>query len=241
MENPIYIGLSRQVALRANMDIVANNVANMSTPGYRAQNMVFTEYLSKPKGMDDSMSMVLDYGHFQVTEEGPMRRTTNPLDVALNGPGFFGIQTAEGIMYSRAGNFQLNNNGELVTGAGYQVAGAGGGPIIIPPEATEIKITADGTITTDQGQVGQLLVAEFPNIQELKARGNGLYFSENPGIAPAENTQVMQGMLEGSNVKPVLEMTRMIDVLRAYQATQKMLESEHERLRSMAQRLTGSG
>ena len=108
MENPIFIGLSRQLALQKNMDVIANNIANMNTPGYRAQNMVFTEYLADPKGARDPLSMVLDYGHFQQTEEGPVSVTENPLDVALGGPGFFGVQTPEGIKYTRAGNFELN-------------------------------------------------------------------------------------------------------------------------------------
>src|SRR5687768_13684666 len=103
MENSILVGFSHQMALKQQMDTIANNVANMSTPGYRAQNMVFTEYLAKPKGIEHPLSMVMDYGQFQSTEAGPMQRTGNPLDVALEGPGYFGVQTPEGVMYTRAG------------------------------------------------------------------------------------------------------------------------------------------
>lgn len=241
MENSLYIGLSRQVALQEQMDIVSNNIANISTPGYRAHNMVFLEYLSKQRNAEkagnDSISMVHDYGHFMNTENGPLRNTGNPLDLALEGPGFFGVQTPDGVMYSRAGNFQINGAGELVTGSGLPVADAGGGTIAIPAEATEIKIARDGTISTDQGEVAQLMVVEFENPQSLEATGNGLYKTEEAGNQ-SQNTRVMQGMIEGSNVNSVFEMTRLIDVSRAYQSTQRMLQNEHDRQRSMIQTLT---
>lgn len=242
MENSIYAGLSRQVALQEQMDIIANNVANMNTPGYRAQNMVFTEYLADPKEIEpgdksDPLSMVLDYGQFQVTAPGPMRQTGNTLDVALQGPGYIGVNTPGGTMYTRAGAFTLNNIGELVTTAGYKVAGAGGGAITIPDGAKEIRIAQDGSVTTDQGQAGKIMIVEFANVQEIEQQGNGLYKAGQTQPVPAEKTKMVQGMLEGSNVNAVLEMTRMIDVSRAYQQTQSMIQSEHERLRTMVQKL----
>lgn len=245
MENPIYIGLSRQVALRAQMDLISNNVANMSTPGYRAQNMVFTEFVEKLDGKHDSLkrqdpiSMVLDYGHYQVNEPGPMQFTGNQTDVALEGPGYIGVQIpgSDQTLYTRAGNFQVNVNGELVTGRGHLVLGEGGGPITVPEDAKTIKIAEDGAIATEEGEIGRLQVVEFDNLQDLEARGDGLYQTTQQAN-PAANTRVIQGMLEGSNVKPVLEMTRMIDVLRSYQQTQRLLQSEHERQRTMIQRLS---
>lgn len=241
MENSLYIGLSRQMALQKQMDVVSNNIANISTPGYRGHNMVFLEYLSRQRNAEkagnDSISMVHDYGHYMNTDNGPLRNTGNPLDVALEGPGFFGVQTPEGVMYTRAGNFQINGAGELVTGSGLQVADAGGGAIVIPAESTEIKISRNGTVSTEQGEVAQMMVVEFENSQTLEATGNGLYKTEEAGN-PSENTFVMQGMIEGSNVNAVLEMTRMIDVSRAYQSTQRMIQNEHDRQRGMIQTLT---
>lgn len=239
MENSIFVALSRQVALRTQMSVIANNVANMSTPGYRSQNMVFTEFIEKPRGAGDPLSMVLDYGHYQNSSPGPIRQTGNSLDIALQGPGYIGVTTPDGTMYTRAGAFQLNANGELITGAGHQVAGAGGGPIIIPEGTKEVKITEDGSVTTEEGEIGQIMIVEFENIQELEAMGNGLYKTEATA-APAANTRVMQGMLEGSNVNAILEMTRMIDVLRAYQSTQRMLQSEHDRQRNMIRKLSAT-
>lgn len=244
MENSLYIGLSRQMALQEQMDIVANNIANLSTPGYRGHNMVFLEYMSRQRNAEkagnDSISMVHDYGQFMNTESGPLQQTGNPLDVALQGPGFFGVETPDGVQYTRAGNFQINGSGELVTGSGQLVAAAGGGTISIPEGSIEIKIARDGTISTEQGETGQIMMVEFENPQDLVAQGNGLYKTEEAGEA-AENTEMMQGMIEGSNVNAVLEMTRMIDVSRAYQSTQRMLQAEHDRQRGMIQTLTRGG
>ena len=236
MENSLYIGLSKQVVLQTNMNIIANNVANMTTPGYRGQNMVFQEYVESPRGMKEDMSLVLDYGQYQMTDEGPVKVTGNPLDVALVGPGFFGIQTPDGVQYTRGGNFTLNNEGVIVNARGLPVAGQGGGPINVPADAENIYIAQDGSVSTDDGQVGQLMVMEFENPQVLDPAGNGLYKTDDAGT-PAAQTTVIQGKLEGSNVEPVVEMTRMIDVLRKYQSVQNMMQSEHERLRTAIQRL----
>jgi flagellar basal-body rod protein FlgF len=240
MENTIYVALSRQMALRSHMDIIANNVANMSTSGYRAQNMVFTEFVEKADREDatkDDLSFVLDYGHYQNTQAGPLKQTGNDLNAAIQGPGYFGIQTPEGVMYTRNGDFQLNANGELSTGNGYLVADDGGGTLTVPRDASRIFISEDGALSTDEGEVGRLMVVEFENVQQLEAMGNGLYKTEAPTIE-AENSRVKQGMLEGSNVNPVLEMTRMIDVLRSYQSTQNMLNGEHDRQRTMIRQLS---
>lgn len=230
------------MALRSQMDLVANNIANMNTNGYRSQNMVFTEFVEKAQredAMKDPLSMVLDYGHYQNTAPGSMRRTENPLNIAIEGPGYIGIETADGIQYTRNGDFQINVNGELVTGTGQIVADSGGGPITVPANSGKLTITENGFVSTEEGEVGQIMIAEFENLQELEAMGNGLYRTEADPL-PAENSRAIQGMLEGSNVNPVLEMTRMIDVLRAYQSTQSMLQSEHDRQRTMIRQL-GSG
>lgn len=239
MENSLYVALSRQVALQENMAIIANNVANINTPGYRGQNMIFEEYLADPKGLENPLSMVLDYGHYQKTDAGPVSLTDSPLDIALVGPGFLGIQTPEGVQYSRAGNFGLDPNGVMVNALGYRVAGNGGGDIVIPADAQEIIIDENGAVSTENGQVGQLMIVEFENEQILDPTGNGLYRNDQGG-QPAQNTKVQQGMVEGSNVQGVVEMTRMIEVSREYQAIQRMVQNEHDRQRTSIQRLMGT-
>lgn len=239
MENSLYVGLSGQVALESKMAIIANNVANMATPGYKGQNAVFKEYISDQRRMKEDVSLVYDIGQYQMTDPGPIKMTGNPLDVALVGPGFFGIQTPEGTQYTRAGNFTLNAFGQLVNSRGAFVANEGGGTITIPPEAKYVTIDQTGGIYTDQGQVDKLMVAEFTEYQKLDPQGNGLYKTDE-AAKQATDTKVLQGKIEGSNVSPVIEMTRMIDVSREYQAVQNMMQNEHERMRTMIQRMSRS-
>lgn len=235
MENSLYVGISRQMVLRNAMDMVANNVANMSTPGYRTQNPVFKEYISEPKGDREKLSMVYDYGQWQTTAPGSVTFTGGTYDVALSGPGFMGVTTPSGeMMYTRAGNFSTNAQNQLVTSAGYLVAG-NGGAITIPADARDVKITNDGDVVADGNTVGRITVMEFDNLQQLKPEGNGLY-SSSAG-RPATETTMRQGMVEGSNVSPVMEMTRMIEILRDFQSTQKMINNEDERQRSAIQKL----
>lgn len=238
MENSIYIGLSRQTALKNNLDIIANNIANANTPGFRAQNLLFKEFLSDPRGNREAMSFVNDIGEYKNTEAGAVQYTGNPMDVALSGPGFLGVNGPNGqIAYTRAGAFELRADGTIITPGGDVVAGQGSGPIVVPPNSKEIKIDNRGFVSTENGQIGQLMIVEFENPQSLRPIGNNLYVTDDPA-PPAQNTTVRQGMLEGSNVKPVIEMTRMIDTLRSFQATQQVLQTENDRMRSAIQKLT---
>jgi len=243
MENSLYTGLSRQMALRSEMDLVANNIANMSTPGYRGQRLIFREFVEKETARHtpekDALSMVEQYGQFQTTTPGTIKSTGNPLDVAVQGRGYFGIQTGAGTMYTRAGNFQMNAEGELINGNNELVADEGGGTITIPAGTRHITITQDGSVSTENGIIGRLMVVEFADEQALEPVGNGLYKTAQAGL-PAEDSRVMQGMLEGSNVNSITEMTRMIDVSRAYESSAKMLQTEHDRQRSMIQTLSRS-
>lgn len=239
MENTIYLGLSRQMTLMTNQDIIANNIANIGTPGYRGQNLLFTEFLSDPRGADDELSFVYDEGQYEVTDPGSLKTTGNPLDIAVIGPGFIGVTGPGGEdTYTRAGNFQMAADGTLITPAGFPVATGNGGNIIIPADATEINIDEQGSVSTQNGVIGQIRVVEFDNIQQLEAIGNNLYRTDAQP-APAQETRVRQGHLEGSNVKPVVEMTRMIKGLREFQMVNNTLESENGRLRSMIRQLTG--
>ena len=237
MENSIYLGLSRQSVLQTNMDIVANNLANMNTTGFRAQNVLFEEYISDPARNDDPLSFVYDYGEYQMTSPGTHTQTGNQFNVALNGPGFMAVQGPNGqTAYTRDGNFQMMPDGTLATMAGYPVLGAGGS-IAIPAGSTEVIIDKNGIVMNQNGQLGQLQVVEFDNVQTLEATGNNLYKTTSTAN-PAQKTQVEQSFLEGSNVNPIVEMNQMIQILRDFQGAQKILESENERLLTAVQKLT---
>ena len=237
MENSIYLALSKQMAVRTNMNIIANNIANMNTPGYRGQNVVFEEYISDARGNSDELSFVYDYGQYDVTKPGSISETGNSLDVALSGPGFFGVNGPDGQAFTRAGNFEMRADGTLITSAGFPVQGDGGGEIVIPAGTEYITMSEDGRISNQNGEVGRLKIVEFENLQELKATGNNLYKTETPE-QEATNTKTKQGYLEGSNVSPVVEMTRMIEMSRGYTSVQNLLEKENERLRTAIQKLT---
>ena len=237
MENSIYLGLSKQMVLRTNMDIVSNNVANMSTAGFRGQNPLFEEYVFDTRGNDDELSFVYDRGQYQMTDAGPVQPTGNDLNVALIGDGFMGVIMPDGRTgYTRDGTFNKTADGTLVSSSGFPIMGAGG-PITIPENSTELIIDEKGTISNQDGPIGALNIVEFDNVQTLDPYGNNLYITEE-APKPAINTTVKQGFLEGSNVNPITEMSRMIEILRQYQSTSRLLENEHERLRSAIQKLT---
>lgn len=245
MENSIYLGLSKQLALQTNMDIIANNIANMNTSGYRGQNLLFDEVLEKQKNVadnyDDTLSFVLNRGQYENTTPGPVKQTGNPLDVYLDGPGFMGVISPDGtVSYTRAGDMQINANGTLVNSVGYPIADNGGAIITIPIQSTEIRIDEQGLVSDQNGQIGQIQIVEFNNPQTLAAQGNGLYTTDEQGVFPA-NTRVRQGALEGSNVQPIVEMTRMIDTLRSFQNVHNMMKTENERLLGVIEKLTSRG
>ncbi|MBP2298779.1 flagellar basal-body rod protein FlgF [Azospirillum picis] len=236
MENSIYVALSRQMALQRQLDVTSNNIANMNTTGYKNQRMLFTEFLEKP-GLHEKVSFVQDRAVVRDLSNGPMTQTGNPLDLALTGQGYFTVDTASGPRYTRAGNFRLNDQRQIVDAGGLPLLANNGQPLTVPAGTTDIKVSGDGTIATELGPVGKLNIVTFKKEQLMTEVGNGLYVTdEQPEPAPAD-TKVAQGLLETSNVKPVVEMTQMIEIQRQYMSAQRMIENEHERIRGMLQKL----
>lgn len=236
METPLYIALSRQEALRRQMDVVANNVSNMNTSGFKAQRMLFLEHLEKAAHSDERLSFVSDFGTMRDVKAGPLTVTSNPLDLALKGEGYFAVETLNGPRFTRAGNFQLNSNREIVDANGLPVLDQNDQRIVIPAGSVHITVKGDGQIETETGPVARLKVVTFANQQTMNELGGGLYTTDQNQI-PVAQPEVTQGAIEGSNVQPVVEMTQMIEVMRAYQSTQKLLDNEHERMRTAIQRL----
>jgi flagellar basal-body rod protein FlgF len=244
METPAYIALSRQTALWRKMDVVANNIANMNTPGYKAEQMMFTEYLSRSRGSEgavpDTLAYTLDMGSVRDHAVGPMRETGNPLDVALNGEGYFEVETEFGRFYTRNGRLMLDADGMIVTSSGHPVLSTDGAPFFIAPNETNINIDREGAVSTETGPIGRLSVVTFEDEQRLERVQAGMYDAVDQDPVPAENAVVRQGMLEGSTVIPTQEITTMIEVQRAYEMVQKMIETESERQQKAITVLSGA-
>lgn len=238
MENLSYIGLSQQMALYHQMEVVANNIANMNTPGFKSQDVLFKEYLNNTSQKDEKISQVQDYGTYRDTKQGSLTQTSNKLDVAVQGDGYFVVQTAQGMRYTRNGSFSLDSNGNIVTQAGDQVQSASGGPITIPQGTAQITIMKDGEVATELGTIGSIKLVKFADEQALVATGGGLYDAQGAPEQPISNPQMLQGFLESSNVQPITEMNKMIQISRMYQAVQHMLLTDHDDARTMIQKLT---
>ncbi|MEI6558992.1 MAG: flagellar basal-body rod protein FlgF [Rhodospirillaceae bacterium] len=239
MENSIYISLSRMMSLRNKMDAVANNVANSGSTGFKQQRVLFSEVLRKTS-MTEKVSLVHDRAMVRDMSEGPLSATTNPLDLALRGKGFFVVDTLNGPHYTRAGRFQLNATNQIVDDDGLPVLDRGNRPITLPGGTTDIRIAADGSVFSNASPaapVGQINVVSFNNEQQMKETGGGLFITDEKPQAAPKDTRVIQGSIEESNVKPVVEITNMIDILRQYQGIQKVIDAEHDRQKTMIQKL----
>jgi len=240
METSTYIALSRQGGLRRQMDIVANNIANMNTAGFKGADMMFVEHLVKSRGGEKLLGTKLAYARDIATltnfSEGPMEKTDNPLDLAITGDGYFAVQTPQGERYTRNGRLKLDEGGQLVNQAGLPVLSSGGQPFILAPEDTEITVSRDGTVSTNNGNLGKLKIVRFENPQQLKRSAGGLYASESAPIN-VDQPSVTQGMLEGSNVQPIFEMARMIEIHRTYDSVRSFLEREDERMKNMVKEM----
>lgn len=229
MENAGYVTLTRQSGLMREMQVVANNIANAATTGYRQEGVIFSEYVSDTEG-GPSLSMGQANVRNTSLEQGALTQTGGTFDFAIEGDGFFLIQTPAGERLSRAGSFTPNAEGDLVTHDGYRVLDAGGAPVFIPPDAGSIAVSPDGTISTDGNLVGQIGLVKPTNPHGMERQG-GLMFKADDGFEPAENARVMQGFVESSNVDPIGQLARMIEIQRAYEMGQSFLDSEDERIR----------
>jgi flagellar basal-body rod protein FlgF len=221
MQNALFVGVSSQVALQRELDVIANNMANMSTTGFKSRSSRFEEYMMPVASADSfsrpdrKISYVIDQGTTLNLGQGPIEQTGNPLDVAVKGSAFIAVQAPGGERYTRNGAFSVNPQGQLVTSDGYPVAGDGG-PITINAQETGLSIGQDGTVSTNLGIRGRIKLVTFANPGALTNEGSNLYSSTAPGQPAGLNGRLEAGALERSNVSPVLEMTRLMDVNRSY-------------------------
>jgi len=241
MDNSLYVGLSRQIVLRREMDIVANNIANADTNGFKVESLMmkelpgppaFTLQGPRPVKFVAANGVARDFG------QGALRRTDAPFDMAVDGQGFFKVTTKAGERYTRDGHFRMDDLGRLVTQAGDPVADDGGGEINLDPLKGQVTVAADGTVSQGTERVAKIGVYQFANLGALDKTGDNLYQNvSNQQPTPATDAKVRQGMLEGSNVNPIVQITRMIEVNRAYEQTAQMMASQQDLTRNSIARL----
>lgn len=230
------VALSRQSGLDREMRVIANNLANMSTTGYRREGVVFSESVKIAQGETDSISMSSLNTRYSDVAPGAMRSTGGALDLAIDGEGFFQVEGPAGARLTRAGAFMKDANGQMINAAGEFLLDGGGAPILLPPGSIDVEISADGTVTAGGDPVAQLglfVAAEGASFE----REDGVRFRSDQPFEPAPDARIMQGQLEDANVSAVGEMTRMIEVQRAYEFSQALQEREDERQRAVVRTL----
>ncbi len=236
MDNTVYTTLTRQSGLMREMQVLAHNVANLSTTGFRREGLLFSEYMRDLGGAEAPLSMATANARHTVLTQGTLTRTGGALDVAIEGDGFFQIETPEGVRLTRNGHFSLNAAGEMVTSDGYLLLDVGGAPLFVPPDANGLVIGRDGTLAADDQALGQIGLVR-PDDPSTLRRAGGTLLATPGALVPVEDAILHQGFLEESNVNPIMEMARMIEVQRAYESGQKFLDREDERIRAVVQTL----
>lgn len=234
MDNSTFVSLSRAAALQRSLDVTANNMANANTVGFKAQRADFRTMVETLQDGQDNTSYVLNRGSYLDGSQGQLTRTENPLDMAISGDGWFAYATPTGqTAYGRDGRFSINQRGDLVTLTGAQVLDEGGAPIAIPAGAgTQLQVASDGTITGPQGAtIAKVGLFDVAGIADFKRIGAGMFIAPDGTAAartPATGSKISQGFVEESNVQPVIEMTRMMDIQRAYEQAMKIMDDENQ-------------
>ncbi|MGC8201119.1 flagellar hook-basal body complex protein [Aliiroseovarius sp. PTFE2010] len=232
MDSPGYTSLTRQSGLMREMQSVANNIANLSTTGFRREGLIFSEYVSALEPQEASLSMAYANVRSPSDVQGTLKPTGGTFDFAIEGDGFFQVESDAGPMLTRAGGFTPNETGELVTYDGARLLDAGGAPIFIPPDAQSISVASDGTLSADGRPLTQIGLFTPTDPTDMQHR-DGVRFEVPGGVDPVENANIVQGFLESSNVNAITEIARMIEVQHAYELGQKFLEQEDERIRNV--------
>lgn len=237
MDNSIYVTLSRQVGLFRDLEVTANNVANVNTSGFQGERLIFDDYLVDAGNADHNLAFANDPVSYRDTRNGRTLQTHNTFDLAINGPGYFSVETPLGVRYTKAGNFNLNQDGELVTVDGYRVLGDDGAAILIPRDGRNIEINGAGQIKADGNGIGQIGMFEFTSEQNMERVGDTLFKTQEAPLAPA-SSRMMQGYLEQSNVNGVNELVRLLQLQRTTGSTAKFIEVMYDLQRKTSETYT---
>lgn len=233
MDNTDSIALSRLSAQDRSMDVIAGNLANVSTPGFRAERVVFADWLLRePAAAEPRGGNVLAFTQTRATyrerTEGALKHTGNPLDLAISGDGFFTVQTDAGPRLTRAGRFTLAQDGGITDEDGHALLDSSGQPLKLSTADTDLTIKADGTVRSQNGSIGQIGVVVPSDINRITAEGGRLFRADVP-TTPVARPKVLQGVIEDSNVQPVAEIVRMMSTERDFQFVTQMVEAEGQR------------
>ena len=242
MTNPIYVGLSRQNALRQAIDVVANNIANVNTTGYKADKTRFIEYIERTQ-RGENISFARNHSAYRDSRAGHLERTGGKLDIGFADQGFIAVQTPAGERYTRDGRMRLNTFGALTTNDGHVIKGLDTNSITIEPNATDISIDQAGIVSyqTQAGErvfAGQILTVSFENPSELQKQGSSLLMAGEQVPIIIDEPNLRQGYIEKSNVNAVSELTSLISLQRSHDSVSKILRDENEREEQMIRRLT---
>lgn len=245
MDNTLYVGLSRQLTLQRALDVTANNLANVDTVGFKVETLTVKTDALTPSAVpsSDPIKYVIDNGVARNFGQGGIERSGNPMDVAIDGEGFFAVQTANGTRYTRDGRFGLSPQNQIVDHSGNPVLSNGGSPMTVDPQKGEISIAKDGTvsqtdpITATAIVIGKIGVSRFADQSVLKKEGSNLYDAAGATPTPAANAKMAQGFTERSNVQPILEMTNLIAIQRAYEQVSQMVSATQDLSDNAVQRL----
>jgi flagellar basal-body rod protein FlgF len=239
MDNALLLGLQTQRVLQRRMDVAANNLANVATAGFKADALVMEEANRTNAHADADprdIRFVRDVTLMRDMRQGPIAMTGNPLDVAIEGDGFFMVEGPSGPLFTRDGAFTLTGDGRLVTGDGRAVLNSGGTPIVFDAQGESPVIGRDGVIRVAGVEAGQIGVASFAAPGALSKVGDNLWDAQGQAQGEFEGI-VVQGAIEGSNVRPVIELTRLIEISRAYQSAAKIVSGADELRKSAIERL----
>lgn len=236
MDNATYATLTRQSGLRQELQVIAHNIANAATDGFQREGLIFSEHVQRLEDPDSSLSMARANARMIDRSQGQLTRTGGIFDVAIEGQGYFMVETPDGNRLTRAGAFHPNAEGLLGTSDGALVLDPGGVPIFIPPGVREVQVGRDGSISGDGQPLGQIGVFD-PDEGATMTRSGGVRFEVEGPMAAQENPALSQGFLENSNVDPVLEIARLIEVQRAYERSRDIVSTEDERIRAVLQTL----
>jgi flagellar basal-body rod protein FlgF len=242
MENSFLVGLSQQMAANRSMEVIANNLANMATPAYKRESEQFQQYMTPVQGTEAegggtvNVAFVLDHGTVRDMSEGSLETTGSPLDIAISGPGYFVVKTPDGDRYTRDGHFRFDEQGRVVTEQGYAVQ-SDGGDISLQAQDGQLRVSGTGALSSDTQTLGKLKIVKFDDERALQKMGASLYDAAGQNPDAVDAPRVSQGMVEKSNVEPVLEISHMIEVMRAYQASADLTQSGEDLLKQAIEKL----